>query len=248
MILKSYYFFFFLKNYLRTHRYLREIVGILIFHIFFWGFLYTEQPDDVIWSVFAVLGILLNIVTVSSLFYLEKGNSLYFTLVRPGGRFYFFLSKVLLIFSIDFFWILLFSLIYGLRFLDGNYFLYLPLRLSFIAYLLMLSTLILSLSFVYRYWIVWLLMLLIIFGGIINKSALFPIQTFTQGYAVFTFLLPPILEIIYTAVTLEFPLWRSIFLGIGLLQIAFYFWIDFHLIQKKRFYIMTFVCNILTQK
>jgi len=234
LILKSYFSFFF-KNYLRNHRYLREIICILIFHIFFWGFLYTDQPDEMIWSVFAVLGILLNIVTVPSLFFLEKGNSLYFSLVHPGGRYYYLISKLLLIFVIDFFWIFLFSLIYGLRFLDGNYFLYLPVRLFFIALLLVLSILILSLSFVYKYWIVWLLMLLVIFGGIINKSALFPLHSFSQSYVLLTFLLPPILEIIYSAVTLEFPVWRSIFLGIALLQTTLYFWINFHLIQKKDF-------------
>lgn len=234
MILRSYFSFFF-KNYLRHHRYLREIICILIFHIFFWGFLYTDQPDEMIWSVFAVLGILLNMVTVPSLFFLEKGNSLYFSLVHPCGRYYFLISKILLIFTIDFFWIFLFSLIYGLHFLDGNYFLYLPIRLSFMALLLVLQTLILSLSFVYKYWIVWLLMLLVIFGGIINKSILFPIHSFSQSYVLLTFFLPPILEIIYGAVTLEFTVWRFLFFGIALLQTVLYFWINFHLIQKKDF-------------
>jgi hypothetical protein len=234
LAIKTYVSFFF-KNYFRSHRYLREILTILIFHIFFWGFLYTDKPDDMIWSVLAVLGILLNMVTVSSLFFFEKGNSLYFPLVRPGGRVKFLLSKILLIISIDLFWVLLFSLIYGLRFLEGSYFLQLPLRLLLMTLLLILSTSILSLSFSYKIWTVWIVMLLIVFGGILNKSALFPIQSFSQSYVLLTFLLPPLLEIIYSAVTLEFPFWRNLFLLTSLLQIGFYLWLNIQLIQKKDF-------------
>ena len=234
MVIKVYYSFF-LKNYLRSHRYLREIVAILIFHIFFFGFLYTDKPDDMIWSVFAVLGLLLNMVTVPSVFLLEKGNSLHFPLIRPNGRQYFFLSKILLILSIDLVWIILFSLFYGLRFLEGSYFIYLPLRLLFLSFLLLLSTFILSMTFTYRTWVVWIVMLLIIFGGIVNKSALFPIQSCQQIYALLTFLLPPFLEIIYSAVTLEFPFWRCLFLGVVLLQTGSYFWLNLRLIQKKDF-------------
>jgi hypothetical protein len=234
LAIKDYYSFF-LKNYLRSHRYLREIVAILVFHIFFFGFLYTNQPDDMIWSVFAVLGLLLNMVTVPSVFLLEKGNSLYFPLIRPNGRHYFFLSKILLILSIDLAWIILFSLIYGLRFLEANYFLYLPLRLLLLSFLLMLSTSILSLFFTYKTWVVWIVMLLIIFGGILNKSALFPIHSFKQIYALLTFLLPPFLEIIYSTVTLEFPFWRCLFLGMAFMQTGFYLWLNLRLIQKKDF-------------
>jgi len=188
-----------------------------------------------IWSVLAVLGILLNMVTVSSLFFFEKGNSLYFPLVRPGGRINFLFSKILLILSIDLFWIMLFGLIYGLRFLDGSYFLYLPLRLLFMTVLLILSTSILSLSFSYKTWMVWIVMLLIVFGGILNKTALFPIQSLSQSYVLLTFLLPPFLEIIYSAVTLEFPFWRLLFLMTALLQAGLYFWLNVRLIQKKDF-------------
>lgn len=197
--------------------------------------MYTDKPDDMIWSVLAVLGILLNMVTVSSLFFFEKGNSLYFPLVRPGGRINFLFSKILLILSIDLFWIMLFSLIYGLRFLDGSYFLYLPLRLLFMSVLLILSTSILSLSFSYKTWMVWIVMLLIVFGGILNKSALFPVQSLSQGYVLLTFLLPPFLEIIYGVVTLEFPFWRLLFLMTALLQAGLYLWLNVHLIQKKDF-------------
>ena len=188
-----------------------------------------------IWSVLAVLGILLNMVTVSSLFFFEKGNSLYFSLVRPGGRVKFLLSKILLILSIDLFWVLLFSLIYGLRFLEGSYFLQLPLRLLFMTMLLILSTAILSLSFSYKTWMVWIVMLLIVFGGILNKSALFPVQSLSQSYVLLTFLLPPLLEIIYSAVTLEFPFWRTMFLLLAPLQAGFYLWLNIQLIQKKDF-------------
>lgn len=226
---------FFYRNYLRSHRYLREIVLIVIFHIFFWGFLYSPRPEAEIWTVFAVLGILLNITTVSSLFFLEKGNSLYFVLVRPRGRLYFFLAKTLLIFLIDFFWVLLFSLIYGLRFLDPGYFLHLPLQLTLMALLLILSTLILSLSYTYKPGIAWLLLILIVFGSIINKTPLFPPDNFKEIYVFLTLALPPFLELIMSAVTLHLTFWQFIFLGVAIAQIFFYFILNYRLILKKDF-------------
>ena len=229
------YFSFFLKNFLRSHRYLREIVLILIFHIFFWGFLYSDKPEDAVWTVFGVLGLLLSMVTVPSVFYLEKKNSLYFVLVRPKGRFNFFCSKLFLIFLIDFSAVVFFAAWYGIRFLDEYYLAFLAPRLGLIAILLIISILILSLSFSYKPWIAWLLILLIIFGGIINKSVLFPINSITESYKLFTFILPPFLEIIYAAVTLDFPFWRLIFLGIALIQISVYFILNHRLIQKKDF-------------
>jgi len=94
MLLKSYFSFFF-KNYFRSHRYLREILLTIIFNVFFWGFLYSDKPEDTIWTVFGVFGLLLTMVTVPSVFYLEKKNSVYFTLVRKSGRRNFFFSKIL---------------------------------------------------------------------------------------------------------------------------------------------------------
>ena len=234
MVLKTYFNFFF-KNYIRSHRYLREIILILIFHIFFWGFLNTDAPDDMVWTIFGVLALLLNMVTVPSLFYLEKGNSLYFTLVHQSGRVWYYLSKLVLILCIDFFWIAMFSLIYGLRFLELHYFAVLPIRLILIFILMSLSVLILSLSFSYRPWIAWLVLLLIVFGGILNKSALFPLRSVSEFYIFLSFLLPPLLEIIYGAATLEFNTWRSIFIFIALTQIVIYFYVNFRLLMKKDF-------------
>jgi hypothetical protein len=229
------YFTFFLKNFFRSHRYLREIVLILIFHVFFWGFLYSDRPEDTVWTVFGVLGMLLSMVTVPSVFYLEKKNSLYFVLVRPRGRFNFLCSKLFLIFLIDFLGVALFAIWYGIRFLDKHYWLLLTPRLGLIAVILIISILLLSLSFSYKPWIAWLLIVLIVFGGIINKSVLFPINSITDLYKLFTFFLPPFLEIIFAAVTLDFPFWRIIFLGIALIQIIVYFNLNHKLIQKKDF-------------
>ncbi len=220
---------------MRSHRYLREIVAILIFHIFFWGFLYSEQPENAIWTVFGVLAILLNIITVSSVFMLESGNSLYFSLVKPKGRKSFFYSKLLLIFLIDFFWIVVFSAIYGIRFFDAEYFLMLAPRLILIAVLMILAISILSLSFTYRPWIAFVLIVLIVFGGILNKSALFPIHSVGEGYVLLTVILPPFLELIYSAVTLEFPQWRIVFLIIAVLQCCVYIYLNCKLILQKDF-------------
>ena len=229
------HFTFFLKNYLRSHRYLREIVAIVIFHIFFWGFLYGEKPDHAIWAVFGSLGLLLSLVTTPSIFYLEKGNSLSFSLVHPGGRKYFFLAKILLIFLVDFSWILLFSFIYGIRFLDANYFIFLIPRLIFIALLLLLAINLLSLIFTHRPWIGAILLVLIVFGSIINKVALFPLSSVSGGYKILSFLLPPFQELIYAAILLKFTPWRIIFLIITVLQIGFYLWLNLRLISRHDF-------------
>lgn len=229
------YFSFYFKNYIRSHRYVRELVLILIFNIFFWGFLYGDQPENAVWTVFGVLSLLLNMTTVPSLFYLEKGNSLSFGLIRPAGRLYYLFSKILLILLIDLFWVLLFSLLYGLRFMDGNYFvLFLP-RFLLIALLQILSISILTLTFTAKPAIAWLLLILIVFGGILNKSALFPWESLHKSYTLFTFLLPPILEILFTATTLQFPLWRSMFLLVCLVQITLYLWLNTRLILRKDF-------------
>lgn len=229
------YFFFFLKNYLRSHRYLREIVLIFIFHIFFWGFLNTDKPEDSVWTVFGVLCLLLNMVTVPSIFFLEKGNSLFFSLVRPFGRLNFFLSKLLLILIIDLSWIGLFTVIYGIRFFDANYFLLLFPRLGLITLLMLLSISILSLSFSYKPWIVWVLMLLIVFGGILNKSTLFPPHSIKESYALVFLILPPILEIIFSAVNFKLITSYLLFLLIAVGQIGFYLFLNIKFIMRKDF-------------
>ncbi len=229
------FFSFFMKNYLRSHRYLRELVLIFVFNIFFWGFLYGSKPEDGVWTVFGVLALLLNMVSVPSLFYLEKGNSLYFPLLKPNGRLRFLFAKIAAIFCIDFFWLLLFALLYGVRFAEAEYFLLLIPRLLLLALLLMLSTSLLSLSFSYKPWIVWLLLMLVVFGGILNKSALFPFRFPGEIYALLTLLLPPFLEILFSAVTLKFPFWRTVFLFIAFFQTLFYFYLNYRLILKKDF-------------
>ncbi|UCF64398.1 MAG: hypothetical protein JSW33_00810 [bacterium] len=234
MVLRT-YLNFYLKNYVRSHRYLREIILILIFNIFFSGFLYSDSTDDMIWTVFGVLAVLLNMITVPSLFYLEKGNSLYFSLVNQLGRKWFFISKILLIILIDFFWLTLFSIIYGLRFLEMQYFSMLPIRLLLFLVLMLLSILILSLSYSFRPWIAWFLFLLIVFGGIVNKGALYPLESISQIYIVPSYLLPPLLEIILGTATLDFDIWRITFILAALIQIIFYFYLNMKLIMKKDF-------------
>ncbi len=231
-IIQAYLNYFF-KNYWRSHRYLREVVLIVIFHIFFWGFLYGERPEDPIWTVLGVLALVLNLVTVPSLFYLEKGNALQFPLVRPEGRRRFFVAKFLLIFLIDFFWVALFSLIYGFRFLDPGYFLLLFPRLAIIALLLLLSTALLSLSFSYRPWIAWLLIFLVVFGSIINKIALFPLHSWKEIEALLVFLLPPFLELIFAAVNIRLSFWQIVFLMVAVLQFLFYFYVNLKLMLRK---------------
>jgi len=229
------YFSFFLRNYLRSHRYLSEIVLVLVNIIFFWGFLNTDKPEDVVWTVFAVMALVLNMVTVPSLFYLEKGNSLYFALSHSRGRVNFLLSKILLIWLIDFIWVTFFALIYGIRFWDVHYFMVLPLRLFFIGLLMLLAILLFSLFYTYKPWITWILFLLTVFGGIVNKTALFPIESLSKIYAVFILILPPFLEIIYSTVTLQFPFWRIFFVLLAVVQIGVYFLINYRLILRRDF-------------
>jgi len=229
------YLTFFLKNYLRSHRYLREIVFLVVFHIFFWGFLYGNRAEDAIWTVFGVLALLLNLVTGSSLFFLEKGNDLYFSLIRPFGRIRFFLAKVVLIVFIDLAWVLFFALIYGVRFPEGNYFLLLPVRMALILLLLALSTLLISFSFTYRPYVAWLILLLLVFGSILNKTALFPPSGLREAYVLLTLLLPPFLEIIFTAVSLRPGMWQSVFLLVAAGQIGLYLWLNLRFLRRKDF-------------
>lgn len=187
-----------------------------------------------VWTVFGVFSILLNMVSVPSILFLEKGNSLYFTLTQKNGRVKFFFAKLILILAIDFSWIIVFTGIYGIWFLDSNFFiLWLP-RLLLIFLLMTLTISLLSLTYTYRAWISWILLLLIVFGGILNKTALFP-TTINKFYVVLSMILPPILEIIYSTVTLELTLWRMIFLIIAILQIGFYLFLNYKFMMRKDF-------------
>lgn len=229
------YFSFFYKNYFRSHRYLREIVLLVIFNVFFWGFLYGPKAEDAIWTVFGVLALLLTMVTTPSVFFLEKDNSLYFALMHPNGRLKFLFSKFLLIFTIDFLWLFLFTIIYGIRFHEGVFFALLGPRLALMCLLLVLSILLIGLSFTFKPWIAWVVLMLIVFGGIINKTALFPLHSLKEAYAVLTFALPPFLEIIFGAVTMQFDVWRIVFLSIAIIQIALYLYINAKLILHRDF-------------
>jgi hypothetical protein len=227
------YILYYLKNYLRSHRYLRELVLIILFNIIFSGFLYTSKPENMVWTVFGVFGILLTMVSVPSIFFLEKGHSLHFGLIYPNGRRNFFFAKFILILGVDFFWIVLFTGLYGLKFMEADYFKVWILRLLLILLLMSLSLALLSFTFTYRPSISWLILILIVFGGIINKTALFPIHSIKEFYAIFTFLLPPVLEIMYGAVTLEFSFWRIIFLLLALVQLGIYLLINLKFMLKK---------------
>lgn len=234
MALRAYLKFHY-KNYLREHRYVREIVAVVIFNIFFYGFLYDRQPEDAIWTVFGVFALLLNLVSVPSLFFFEKGNTLYFLLIKPYGRRNYFCSKIIFIILVDLFWVGLFTLLYGLRFLNANYFLLLPLRWLILLALLSLSTLLISFSFTYRASISWLILLVLILGSVVNKAEVFPVQGTGELYKFLTFLLPPFLELIFLNVSLLFTKWQIVFLAVALAQTAVLSLLSYRLILKKDF-------------
>jgi len=220
-------------NYIRQHRYIREIVVAIIFNIFFWAFLYVDKPDNSIWTVLSVFGILLNLVTAPSVFFLEKGNTLYFLLSKPRGRRYLFLSKIILILFIDLAWILLFALIYGMRFFSAEYFLLLPLRLIIVGLILLITTLLISFSFSYRPQLSWLIFAFIIFGSIINKSALLPIKSISEIYKILIFLLPPILELNFLTADLSFLKINSLFAAIAGFHIILLFFLSYRGMMRK---------------
>lgn len=214
-------------NYIRQHRYIREILIIIIFHIFFWAFLYGDSTDDSIWTVLNVFAVLLNLATAPSLFFLERGNTLHFYLTKPHGRRYLFLSKIILIILIDLTWVFIFALIYGLRFLSAEYFFLLPVRLLLVATILLLTTLLISLSYSYRPQLSWLVFALIIFGSIVNKGAVLPIRDLAESYKIFVFLLPPLLEINFLTADLSFTHVHFVFAIFAALHIAGLFWLSF---------------------
>jgi hypothetical protein len=77
--------------------------------------------------------------------------------------------------------------------------------------------------------------LLVIFGAIINKAAGFPLNSISDIFNILFALLPPIQELIYLMVTLEFNFWRALFLVIALLQIVVYFIINYRRFQRCDF-------------
>ena len=220
-------------NYIRQHRYLREIIVVLIFHIFFWAFLYDNEADNSIWTVFTVFAILLNLVTAPSIFFLEKGNTLHFYLNKPYGRRYLFLSKIILIILVDLFWVLLFALIYGIRFFSPNFFLILPIRLFLVGSVLLITTLLISFSYSYRPQLSWLVFAFIIFGSIVNKGALLPIKTFSEIYKLFIFILPPLLELNFLTADLSFKNVSFLFPVIAAIHIFILFLLSYRGMMRR---------------
>ncbi len=222
-------------NYIRRHRYLRELVAVIIFQIFFRGFLYDSQPGAAIWLVFSVFAMVLNVITTPSVFFQERGNTLYFLIGKPAGRKYFFLSRLILIVIIDLFWLGIFILLYGLRYLSLEYFLRLPLHLFPVLLILLLSTLLISLAYTYRPQLSWLLFLLVVFGGIVNKPAVFPLQGILEGYKLLVLLLPPFQELSFLSVSLDFWTLRGGFLPVALVQMVILYWWSYRGVLRRDF-------------
>jgi hypothetical protein len=211
-------------NYMRQHRYLRELAAAVIFTIFFGGFLTGPHLDDGIWWVFSVFAIILNLLTTPSVFYMDSGNTLYFLLVQPMGRKRLYLSKVILIVLIDLAWVGGFALLYGVRFMQPEYFLWLFARIVLLALLLLLSTLLLSVSYTrHPHWS-WLIFLLLIFGNIVNKSKLLLIEGWSDAINLIVLLLPPTFEVSQVAVSLQFNSEGLGFLALALIQIWLLYW------------------------
>jgi hypothetical protein len=221
------------RNYLRQHRYIREIIVVGLFTIFFWAYLSDDKPDESIWLVFCVFAILLNLITAPSIFYMEKGNTLYFLIGKPYGRRNFFVSRIILIVLIDLFWILFFSSLYALRFLSIEFLFHLPLRLSLVGAILILTTVLISLSYTYKPQLSWLIFLLIILGSIVNKGSILPVQSLSEAYKLLIFLLPPVLELNLFTVSLSFVEIKQIFLIVAVIQTILLFLISYRGMMRK---------------
>lgn len=220
-------------NYIRQHRYIREIIVIVIFHFFFWAFLYGEKADNSIWTVLTVFAILLNLVTAPSIFFMEKGNTLHFYLSKPNGRRYLFLSKIILIITVDLIWVLLFALIYGIRFSSAAFILLLPIRLFLVSVILLMTTLLISFSYSYRPQLSWLVFALVIFGSIVNKGALLPIKTSGEIYKALIFFLPPLLELNLLTADLSFSHVSFVFAFVAAIHICILFMLSYWGIMRK---------------
>ncbi len=221
------------KNYMRQHRYLRDLAAVVIFSVFFGGFLGSDQLQSGIWWVFAVFALILNLLTAPAVFFLEKGNTLYFLLSQPLGRRRLFLSKIILIVLIDLSWVLIFAVAYGLRFLSADYFLLLPLRMGVIALVLMLSTLLLSFSYTYHPQLSWLIFVLLVFGNIVRKEGLLPMESPAEIFKALVFLLPPFFEITSISVSLTLDSWHVLFLLLAIIQVGgLYFFSMRRMLQK----------------
>jgi hypothetical protein len=220
-------------NYIRQHRYIREIIVVIIFHFFFWAFLYDDNADNRIWTVFTVFAILLNLVTAPSIFFLEKGNTLHFYLSKSNGRRYLFLSKIVLIILVDSLWVLIFAFIYGIRFFSADFFLLLPIRLFLVGIILLITTLLISFSYSYRPQLSWLVFAFIIFGSIVNKGALLPLKTFSEVYKLLVLILPPLLELNFLAADLSFSHVSFIFTLVAAIHICVLFLLSYRGMMRR---------------
>ena len=219
MVLTAYISFCY-RNYMRQHRYLRDLVAIVVFSIFFGGFLGAPTREAHIWLVFCVFALLLNLLTAPSVFFLEQGNTLAFLLGKPGGRMHLFRAKVALTVLIDLFWVTLFAAVYGFRFLDPDYFLGMPLRLLIVTVILLLSTLLLSLAYTGRPQLGWLIFLLLVAGNIINKAPLLEMESALDIFGALVLFLPPFLELDFLTVDFGLTGWQWVLVGLAPLQIA----------------------------
>lgn len=224
---------FCLKNYLRQHRYILDLVAIVIFSVFFGAFLTSGQLEDSIWLTFSALALILNFITSPALFFFEKGNTLHFLLSKPNGRRNLFLAKITVIVFIDLFWVTSLALLYGLRYLSVDYFLWLPLRLSLIALMLLLSTTLMSFAYTFRPQISWLIFVVVIFGCIVKKAALFPIESAGEILKVLALALPPFFELILFSVALQPHPREIVFLIIAAGQAVLWGGLSWILLKRK---------------
>ncbi len=174
------------------------------------------------WLLFAVFAILLSSMSAPSLFFLEQGNTLQFLLSKPRGRQRFYLSKIILVVLLDVAIVAVFALVFGFRFLSLHYFLWLPVRLALIALMVALITALIGLTHAYRPTWSWWIIGVIIFGGIVNKGGVLPIEGVHQAYKLLVFLLPPLQELAFLSVSLQFTSLSGVFLGIALGQLLLF--------------------------
>ena len=133
------------------------------------------------------------------------------------------------------FWVLVFALIYGLRFLQIDFFLELPVRLFLTGAVLLLTTILISFAYTFRPHFSWIIFLLIVLGNIVNKSALLPLHSLKEVYKIFIFLLPPILELNFFTTTLSFAEINGVFVGWALVQITGLFLLTYRGMLRRDF-------------
>ena len=224
------------KNYMRQHRYLRDIIAVVVFSIFFGGFLTNPVRDDTIWLVFCVFALLLNLLTAPAVFFMDDSATLYFLIGKPGGRRRIFLAKVALIILIDLMWVSCFAVLYGLRFGEIAFFLGMPVRLMLLGMILTLSTLWISLAYTYRPQLTWLIFLVLIFGNIVAKQKMLDFDSPLSAIKGLSLLLPPFLELDFLAVEPVWNGWTALFAGITLLQSGILMWVSLRQMQRRDIY------------